>query len=134
MGICTPKRNILLTFASFVVAIDCVTFTAPLLLIVYAIDNFAFARCESLRSVTIPDGVIDIGVGAFQSCDSLTSVTIPDSVTFIAAGAFELCSGLTSITYAGTVEQWNAVQLGLLWNPDGITEVVCSDGTVSLVD
>ena len=64
---------------------------------VISIDNYAFNGCDSLTSVTIGDGVTSIGAGAFDGCSSLTSVTIPDSVTSIGDSAFYRCLGLTSI-------------------------------------
>ena len=64
----------------------------------YLIANEAFKDCQSLISVTIPNGVKVIGDGAFLGCKSLTSVTIPNSVTEIGSNAFEGCSSLTSIT------------------------------------
>ena len=48
---------------------------------VTTIGDWAFAHCDSLTSVTIPDSVTTIGKYAFYYCTSLTSVTIPDSVT-----------------------------------------------------
>ena len=41
----------------------------------------AFWCCSALTSVTIPEGVTQIGDYAFDGCSSLTSVTIPESVT-----------------------------------------------------
>ena len=58
----------------------------------------AFANCNSLRSVTIPNGITSIGIRAFSNCSNLTSVTIPESVTSIKANAFSGCSSLISIT------------------------------------
>ena len=55
------------------------------------IGEWAFHRCDSLTSVTIPNSITTIGVYAFAYCDSLTSVTIPDSVTTIGNGAFYHC-------------------------------------------
>ena len=63
----------------------------------------AFAECESLISVTIPDSVATIGAGAFAECYSLISVTIPDSVTTIGDYAFNTC-GLTSVTIPDSVK------------------------------
>ncbi len=80
----------------------------------------AFAKCESLRSVTIPDSVTRISKGAFKECHSLKTVklpanitrieddlfcdcielgnvTIPDSVTSIGKGAFGHCISITQI-------------------------------------
>ena len=39
---------------------------------VTSIGEWAFAACESLTSIVIPDGVTSIGEGAFYSCESLT--------------------------------------------------------------
>ena len=61
------------------------------------IGRFAFAHCDSLTEVTIPDGVTSIGDSAFRDCSSLTKVTIPKSVTSIKAGAFAYCSSLTKV-------------------------------------
>ena len=52
------------------------------------IGDFAFARCESLISIVIPDSVISIGRSAFDGCSSLATVHIGDSVTSIGYGAF----------------------------------------------
>lgn len=62
------------------------------------IGSYVFIGCDSLTSITIPDGVTNIGFSAFSSCSSLTSITIPDSVTNIDNAAFQSCTGLTSIT------------------------------------
>ena len=70
---------------------------------VTSIGNFAFERCSSLTSITIPDSVTSIGKFAFYGCSSLTSVTIPDSVTSIGLQAFYCCTSLTSITIPDSV-------------------------------
>ncbi len=57
----------------------------------------AFRSCSSLKSISIPDGVISIGNAAFFDCESLASIAIPDSVKFIGASAFYDCKSLTSI-------------------------------------
>ncbi len=123
---------------------------------VMSIGNSAFFGCDSLTSVTIPDSVTSIGYGAFSGCtsltsvaipdsvtsirgsaffdcSSLTSVTIPDSVTSIRDDAFGYCSSLTSVAFEGTMAQWNAISKGIGWSYDTpFTEVICSDGTVSI--
>ena len=67
------------------------------------IGSAAFSRCQSLKSVTIPNSVTNIGYRAFEYCSVLTSVTIPNSVTSIGHRAFEYCFGLTSVTIPNSV-------------------------------
>ena len=63
----------------------------------------------------------------------LESVTIPKTVTMIGYQAFSGCTSLTTIKFEGTVEQWNAIEKGWDWNYRvPATEVICSDGTVTL--
>ena len=64
---------------------------------VTAIGVGAFQDCESLTSITIPEGVTSIGSSAFSYCTSLTSITIPEGVTSIGDCTFSHCSSLTSI-------------------------------------
>ena len=60
----------------------------------------AFSWCK-FSSVTIPDGVVEIGEQAFSSCASLKSVDIPASVERIDGGAFANCGSLLSIRVRG---------------------------------
>lgn len=98
-----------------------------------SIPSNAFQNCTSLTSIDIPAGVTGIGVSAFHGSTSLTSINIPAGVTIIGASAFYNCTSLTTITYEGTVEQWNAITFTGSWNYNvPATEVVCSNGTVTL--
>lgn len=55
---------------------------------VKTIGDCAFSWCESLTSITIPEGVTHIGLEAFIYCSGITSITISDSVTSIGSLAF----------------------------------------------
>ena len=50
----------------------------------------------------IGDAVQGIGRYAFYKCSSLASITIPESVTSIGLDAFSNCSSLTSVTFEGS--------------------------------
>lgn len=69
------------------------------------IGNFAFAYCDALTSVTIGNGVTEISYCAFAYCDALTYIVIPDSVTFIGGSAFRSCSALTSVVIGNGVTE-----------------------------
>ena len=60
------------------------------------IDYGAFQNCEDLRSVTILDGVTDIGSYAFQGCSSLEDVVLPDTVVSVGSYAFQNCKSLSA--------------------------------------
>ncbi len=65
----------------------------------------AFKGCAGLTSVTIPEGVANIGNGAFEDCTGLKSIAIPGSVEEIGWGAFQGCSGLKFATLATGVRK-----------------------------
>lgn len=52
------------------------------------ISGYAFDNCQSLQAVNIPETVIEIGERAFNDCHALKSLTIPQSVTKIGNKAF----------------------------------------------
>ena len=66
------------------------------------IGSYAFNRCNTISSITIPDSVSSIGNGAFANCSGITSFTIPDGVTSIGNDAF-YNTGITSITIPDSV-------------------------------
>ena len=77
---------------------------------VATIPEYVFNGCDNLTGVTIPDSVTSIGEGAFGGCDNFASVTIPDSVTSIGKDAFEGCSeelfDTTTLTGVALVDGW----------------------------
>ena len=73
------------------------------------IGVYAFLNCSSLTAITIPSSVTDIKYGAFYGCSSLTSMTIPEGVTSIGGHVFEGCTGLTSVSFPSTITSIGAV-------------------------
>lgn len=93
----------------------------------------AFWHCSKITSLTIPDGVVTIGMDALRDCKALTSVSIPASLTTIGDYAFRYSPVLGTIKYRGTMEQWASISKGANWHENvPATEVICSDGTVSI--
>ncbi|MBE6693748.1 MAG: leucine-rich repeat domain-containing protein [Ruminococcaceae bacterium] len=66
------------------------------------IHSDAFANCERLKSITLPEGLLEIGSDSFVNCFSLTAVNIPQNVTRIGEYAFCYCNNLGSVTFAET--------------------------------
>ena len=58
----------------------------------------AFAGCEALASVRIPNTVTSIGVGAFRDCPNLVSVALPGNITAIPKFMFKDCRNLKDVT------------------------------------
>ena len=77
---------------------------------VLGISHGAFAKCEGITSVVIPEGLTFIGALAFYKCKSLASVKMPESLISIGYNTeykeswycndnvFGYCNSLTSIT------------------------------------
>lgn len=68
------------------------------------LKDAAFANCDRLVSVVVPDSVIDLGLElTFINCKNLTTVTLGKSITSIGYGMFEYCSSLRSINIPADV-------------------------------
>ena len=68
------------------------------------IGENAFSNADSLRSVTLPDGIRTIAGRAFVHCRSLRAIDLPDGVEEIGAEAF-YGSGITDITIPESVKR-----------------------------
>lgn len=66
------------------------------------IDYYAFQKCSSLKTITIPNTVTGIYNGAFEDCSSLKSITIPEDVTYLGNSVFSDCTGLKDVTVKWT--------------------------------
>jgi hypothetical protein len=80
---------------------------------VTGIDSWVFYKCGDLTRVTIPDGVISIGLATFQNCERLFCVTIPDSVTCIEIEAFSGCEKLQLLVNEGSTAEEYAKEFSI---------------------
>ncbi len=59
-------------------------------------DNFQVAP---IKSVILPEGLIEIDYSAFRGCTSLEKITFPNSLEIISSGAFWDCASLKDISF-----------------------------------
>ena len=69
-----------------------------------SIGDFAFCRCEGLKSVTFHDKLTNMGGHAFAYCTGLTNVEIPASLKVIDEYTFYYCSNLATVTIPEGIE------------------------------
>lgn len=122
---------------------------------VISIGNFAFFSCAKLTSVVVPASVTTIGTNAFASCivlqnvvyrssygissvfagtgSNVTSLTLGNNISVLSGGSLSRFSNsnLVSITFEGTMDEWNAVAGSGWYAGTSISEIICSDGTVT---
>lgn len=55
---------------------------------VSAIGESAFAGCLTIQTLTVPEGITEIGDYAFECCEYLTQATLPASLRTLGKGAF----------------------------------------------
>ena len=53
------------------------------------IANGMFSGCESIESIEIPEGILEIGESAFEDCNQLSEVSLPDGLVSIGKSAFQ---------------------------------------------
>ncbi len=89
----------------------------------------AFAYCDSLTDVSLPQGIRHIGDAAFYMCGGLESVVLPDTVLSIGAEAFRENLSLASIDVGTSLESigngafYGCESLGAIILPDSLTSV-----------
>lgn len=73
--------------------------------VVSMIDQYAFADCENLRSVNLPNTITEIRDGTFEGCTGITKIVIPNSVQRLWSRAFKDATSLSSVTIGNNVEE-----------------------------
>ena len=93
------------------------------------IDYSAFADCNNLYEIEIPQGVVNIGEKAFARLDHLKNIDIPDSVTNITTLAFYRCNGLVSVQVPGSV---TAIKNGTFRECNNLKKVILNEGVAKI--
>lgn len=70
---------------------------------------------QGIKSVTIPEGVTEIGVRAFDGCYDIEYIVIPNSVKIIKEKAFSTCRNLKNVSLPSTTILENNVFSGTPW-------------------
>ena len=94
-----------------------------------SIGYWAFAKCNELTSVEIPDSVLSLKDGCFRECNGLTSIVIPNSVTSTEGNLFYRCDYLSSITLSNSLTR---IADSMFQNCRGLTSIVVPDGVTYL--
>ena len=80
------------------------------------------SKASYVKSVTISDGITNIGHSAFQACIRLTSINIPNTITSIGDYAFSSCHyGLTSLIIPNSVVSIGDNAFSQCWNLSSIS-------------
>lgn len=87
----------------------------------------AFMRCENLKHIVPPDGVLQIGENAFRECHALESVALPESLALIGECAFASCDALRDIEIPrGRIE----IESGAFAGCSSLERITLSNATV----
>lgn len=92
-----------------------------------AIKDSAFNNCPALRSATLNEGLLTMGVNSFGTCKSLETIELPASLNSFDYRAFTGCTALAEIN----VRQGNEVyssERGVVFSADKKTLIICPPG------
>ena len=69
------------------------------------IYSSAFADCESLQEIVLPDGLTRLCSYAFENCRNLQTVKLPNSIGIIESHTFDGCHNLSYIKLPATLKE-----------------------------
>lgn len=93
------------------------------------ISNDAFKGCVALEKIVLPSTVTTIGQSAFYGCTSLKSITIPDGVEVIEGWTFEKCESLKKITIPDSV---HTIMYNAFSGCSSLEEIVIPDSVTTI--
>ena len=77
-----------------------------------SIGSYAFAGCGSLEAVVLSESLKTIGSHAFAACISVTEIELPDGLTGIGDHAFYGCSTLSSLEMSSGIKTVGSFAFG----------------------
>ena len=83
--------------------------------VVKNIGSYAFNACENLVSVSLPNNIEFIELGAFYDCSNLVNVTLPENLFFMSGNPFTGCEKLAQINVSVVHPMYDVVD-GVLIN------------------
>ena len=121
--------------ASVISIDDCAFYDSGLSEITFAgsvksIGHSAFAYCDALETVELPDGLETLGYSAFYECENLKTVVVPNSVTDIGYGAFHDCINLETVNISTGM---TALNHELFYNCQGLKSIEIPDN-ITFID
>ncbi len=95
------------------------------------IGNYSFDNCTLIESITLSSTVATIGDYAFNDCDLLNKIIIPSSVNRLSNMAFLGCNWLNTIEVSEDNATYKSVD-GILYSKDGRKLVCYPKGKIAL--
>ena len=77
---------------------------------VKSVKGSAFAGCKFVKSITVSDGITEVGNSAFSKCTSLESLTLGRGFTDNGGYIVNGCTKLKEIRYTGDLQGWCAIR------------------------
>lgn len=93
------------------------------------IKRSAFERCDALKSIRLPETLMELQYRAFYACEALVNVTVPVSVVTMERSVFAHCPSLQTATVLANLEQlpdwtfYNCQRLSLVIMAPSIEDV-----------
>lgn len=92
------------------------------------VPNSLFYNRDTLKTVSVPRTVTEIGSNAFYDCDNLVSYDIPDTLTSIGEYAFYSCNKLTSFIAPSSLQTIGNYAFANSY----VNELVLNEGLISI--
>ena len=104
------------------------------------IGREAFARCNNLKEIKLPEGLESIGVEAFEECISLKGIYIPSTVRIIHGAPCAYCSDLEKIEISKDNKRYSDMGCNIIYDKSRDTifqasnTAVLPEGTQNISD